>query len=71
MQKVADAFGIEWRDEAKRNGARHAKALKHVEDMLDKRLIEAQAKEKQQDRAAKAPSSPEPAVAPTAPTKTQ
>lgn len=72
MQKVADAFGIEWREEAQRNGARHAKALKRVEDMLDARLAKAQAKEgKLSDTPVDALRSESESAAPPSPAKTQ
>ena len=45
MQKLADTFGIEWREEAERNDARRAEALKYIRAMLEKRLAEARAKE--------------------------
>jgi hypothetical protein len=44
MQKVADMFGIEWREEARRNAAREAEAVRILNARLDKRLAEAQAK---------------------------
>ena len=46
MRKVADTFGIEWREEARRNDARRAEALKQLNAQLDRRLAEALAKEK-------------------------
>ena len=44
MQKVADIFGIEWREDAKRNAAREAEAVRILNAQIDKRLAEAQAK---------------------------
>lgn len=44
MQKVADVFGIEWREDAKRNAAREAEAVRYLNAQLDKKLAEAQAK---------------------------
>lgn len=44
MQKVADMFGVEWREEAKRNAAKEAEAVRILNAQLDKRLAEAQAK---------------------------
>jgi hypothetical protein len=46
MQGFADAFGIEWKEEAARNGARRKEAVKAVEAQLDDRLAKAEAKEK-------------------------
>jgi len=45
MQKVADMVGIEWREEEARNRARRQKALKAINEMLDKRLEKAKASE--------------------------
>lgn len=45
MQGFADAFGIEWKEEAARNGARHREALKYVNAQLDARLAKAEAEE--------------------------
>ncbi len=45
MQRLADTFGVEWRDEARRNDARRAEALKQINAMLDKRLAEALARQ--------------------------
>lgn len=45
MQKVADIFGIEWRDEEARNTARREKALKIINAQLDARLAQAEAAE--------------------------
>ena len=44
MQKVADIFGIEWREDAKRNAAREAEAVRILNAQIDKRLSGAQAK---------------------------
>lgn len=44
MQKIADMFGIEWREDAKRNSAREAEAVRYLNAQLDKKLAEAQAK---------------------------
>lgn len=46
MQKVADMFGIEWRDEARRNDARRSEALKVLNADLDRRFLMAKAEEK-------------------------
>lgn len=46
MQKVADMFGIDWRQDAARNDARRAEALKYWNDQLDKKLAAAKAEEK-------------------------
>lgn len=45
MQRLADSLGIEWRDEARRNDARQAEALKQINALLDKRLAEALARQ--------------------------
>lgn len=45
MQRLADTFGVEWRDEARRNDARRAEALKQINAMLDKRLADALARQ--------------------------
>lgn len=45
MQKLADVFGIEWREDARRNDARRTDALKRINAGLDKELTEATAKE--------------------------
>lgn len=44
MRKIADMFGIEWREEAAREAAREAEAVRILNARLDKRLAEAQAK---------------------------
>lgn len=46
MQKLADMFGIEWRDDARRNDARRNEALKVLNADLDRRLLMAKAEEK-------------------------
>ncbi len=71
MQKVADAFGVEWRDEAKRNDARRAEALKYWNAELDRRLARAQAKERQAGGAGDAPSSVAAPIGPPASAKTE
>lgn len=43
MQGFADAFGIEWRDEEKRNTARREEAKKAINQLLDQRLAKAEA----------------------------
>ena len=43
MQAVADAFGVEWRQEEARNTARRKEALKQINAQLDQRLARAQA----------------------------
>lgn len=59
MQKVADVFGIEWREDAKRNAAREAEAVRYLNAQLDKKLAEAQAKlDAGKPLSAPAPSSP-------------
>lgn len=45
MQKLADRFGIEWREEAAKNDARREVALKKLKADLDKRLAEAEKEE--------------------------
>jgi len=45
MQKLADVFGIEWREDARRNDARRTEALKRINAGLDKELDEAKAVE--------------------------
>lgn len=45
MQKVADMVGIEWREEAARNGAKRKEAITEINAMLDKRLAKAEAAE--------------------------
>lgn len=44
MQGFADAFGVEWRAEAKRNAERRAKAIHQIEAQLDARLANAEGK---------------------------
>ncbi len=44
MQKIADMFGIEWREEERKNAAREAEAVRILNAQLDKRLAEAQAR---------------------------
>jgi len=44
MQKVADMFGIEWREDAKRNQAREAEAIRILNARLDAELAKAQSK---------------------------
>ena len=46
LRKFADTFGIEWREEARRNDARRAEALKQLNAQIERRLAEALAKEK-------------------------
>lgn len=46
MQGFADAFGIEWKEEAARNGARRKEAVKAINAQLDARLAKAEAEEK-------------------------
>jgi hypothetical protein len=53
MQKVADMFGVEWREEKARNDARRAEALKQINTLLDARLAAAQAKEGAQQQGAR------------------
>lgn len=69
MQKVADMFGIDWRQDAARNDARRAEALKYWNDQLDKKLAAAKAEEKAGGVAevAKAPTAAPDAAAPAAP----
>lgn len=45
MQKLADIFGIEWREDAARNDARRTKALQRINADLDKELAAAEASE--------------------------
>jgi len=45
MQKLADMFGIEWREDAQRNDARRKEALKKLNAKLDRELAEAEAQE--------------------------
>ncbi len=45
MRKLADIFGIEWREDAARNDARRTVALKKLNATLNKELAEAEAKE--------------------------
>lgn len=45
MQKVADAFGIDWRKDEARNSARRKEALKQINAQLDGRLAKAEAAE--------------------------
>jgi hypothetical protein len=51
MQGLADAFGIDWREDAARNGAKREAALKVINAQLDARLEKAEtdspAKDKQ------------------------
>lgn len=42
MQGYADAFGIEWRDEEKRNTAKRKEAVKAIDALLDERLAKAE-----------------------------
>ncbi|MDI1294920.1 MAG: hypothetical protein PSY12_03415 [bacterium] len=53
LQGYADAFGIEWRDEAARNAAKRKVVLKQVTADLDARLAKAQAEEKSKTAAAR------------------
>jgi hypothetical protein len=46
MRAWAGAFGIEWREEAARNGAKRKEVLTRVNADLDKRLAQAEAEEK-------------------------
>ena len=46
MQGYADAFGIEWRDEEKRNTAERKEAVKAINRMLDDRLVKAETAQK-------------------------
>ncbi|MFD1105107.1 hypothetical protein [Sphingobium olei] len=46
MQGYADAFGIEWRDEEKRNTAKRKEAVKAIDAMLDERLAKAESAQK-------------------------
>ncbi|PDH68530.1 MAG: hypothetical protein CNE89_03675 [Sphingomonadaceae bacterium MED-G03] len=46
MQGYADAFGIEWRDEEKRNTAERKEAVKAINQMLDDRLVKAETAQK-------------------------
>lgn len=43
MQAVADMVGIEWREEAARNGAKRKEAIKEINALLDARLAKAEA----------------------------
>ncbi len=45
MQGYADAFGIEWRDEEKRNTAERKQAVKAINELLDDRLVKAESNE--------------------------
>jgi hypothetical protein len=44
MQKVADVFGVEWREDAARASAERAIALKQINARLDERLARAKKK---------------------------
>lgn len=55
MQGVADAFGIDWREDAARNGARRKEALKQINAQLDQRLEKAEAAEHASAAKAKQP----------------
>lgn len=44
MQRVADTFGVEWREDAKRNAEKRAEAIRQINAMLDARLAKAEAK---------------------------
>lgn len=44
MQKIADMFGVEWREEERKNSAREAEAVRILNAQLDKKLAEAQAR---------------------------
>lgn len=46
MQGVADAFGIDWRQDEARNSARRKEAVKEINAMLDARLAKAEAADK-------------------------
>lgn len=43
MQGYADAFGIDWREDEKRNTAKRKEAVKAIDAMLDERLAKAEA----------------------------
>jgi hypothetical protein len=43
MRKVADIFGVEWREEAARNSAKRAIAIKRINADLDTQLAKAEA----------------------------
>lgn len=64
MQKLADMFGIEWREEAARNDRRRAEALKYLNADLDKKLAAARAKGAAAGEATSAPSTAPPASEP-------
>lgn len=53
MQKVADAFGIDWRADEARNSARRKEALKQINAQLETRLEKAEADEGSTAKAAK------------------
>ncbi len=44
MQAFADMTGVEWREEAARNGAKRAVAIKAINEQLDDRLAKAEAR---------------------------
>lgn len=44
MQKIADMFGIEWREEERKNAAKEAEAVRILNAQLDKRLAAAKAR---------------------------
>lgn len=44
MQKIADMFGVEWREEERKNAVKEAEAVRILNAQLDKRLAEAQAR---------------------------
>lgn len=54
MQGFADAFGIEWREEEKRNTAQRKEAVKAIDAILDQRLAKAEAAEKASPQASAA-----------------
>jgi len=64
MQKLADMFGIEWREEAARNDRRRAEALKYLNADLDKKLAAARAKGAAAGEATSAPPTAPPASEP-------
>ncbi|MEO8722170.1 MAG: hypothetical protein ABI395_01430 [Sphingobium sp.] len=63
MQRFADAFGVEWRADAKRNAVKRAEAIRRINAALDARLAEAESKVEAQSASTPRPAAATPALA--------